>query len=119
MSDAPPATAQDMRDALDAIDAKITDARKVKNKSTGAAAVKMTDCLAQLRQARTALYEQVYLEAITDPAFVAAVDKLTAAAKHLDDVASNMTSATAFITGIAGFLGAVGGVMPVLKAHIG
>jgi len=115
----PPVTQQEMRDALDEIDARIKQARTVKNNSVGADAVKMTECLHRLRRARTALYEQAYLESIEDPEFVDAVARITAAAKLLNGVAANMASAAAFIASLAGFLGAVGEVMPALTTHLG
>ena len=87
--------------------------------SVGADAVKMTECLHRLRRARTALYEQAYLESIEDPEFVDAVARITAAAKLLNGVAANMASAAAFIASLAGFLGAVGEVMPALTTHLG
>jgi len=115
----PPVTQQEMRDALDEINRRIEEARTVKKNSDGADAVEMTECLHRLRRARTALYEQVYLESIDAPDFVNAVDRITGAAKLLDGVAANMASATAFIASLAGFLGAVGAVMPVLTKHLG
>jgi hypothetical protein len=121
MSDPTPfSTAQDMRDALNAIDAKISDARTVKNNSTRTAdALKMTDCIDKLKTARTAIYDEVYSESVDGPAFADAVNKITAAGKDLNTVASNMKSATDFISSLAGFLGAVDKVLPVLKGYAG
>jgi hypothetical protein len=119
IEDAPPATAEDMREALDNIDAKIVEARQLWNASDGADAVRLSDCLNRLRTSRTAIYEEAYLESINDPEFVDAINRITAAAKGLNAVASNMTSATDFITSLSGFLGVAGKAMPVLKSFIG
>ena len=118
MSDQP-LTEQDMRDALDALNTKIDQARTIKNNSSGADDLKMTHCLDMLRTARTAIYDYVFLTSINDQSFTDAVNLIAGEAKTLDDVAGNLPSATEFINNLAGFLGTVGKVLPVLKAHTG
>src|SRR5947208_3611099 len=94
---------QTKQDALDAIDKKLIDAGTVKaNCTTLACDQKMTQCIAALNAQSTAIYDQAYVAAIDDPAFDKAVAAIKQATQDMNNVASNMTSATNFINSLAG-----------------
>lgn len=110
-------TVNDIKRALEEIEEKIQEAQTVMNyhNNTKDDQKSMSDCLDNLFDARTAIYDLAYNRSVKSQAFIDAVTTIAGAAKDLKDVASNMKSATDFINSLATFLTAVGGALPVLK----
>lgn len=102
--------------ALVAIDNKLEAAGEVKNNCTTLACdQKMDKCIADLGEQSTAIYNQDYIAAISDPDFTKAMTAIRQATEDMNDVAPNMTSATSFINSLAGFFTAASKIVPALK----
>ena len=100
------------RDAATAIlTAKMVAANDFMNK--GAAG--MDDVINALAAQRSLLAAQAYEAALDDPALAAALAKLKAVTKEMNEVAKKMVSAAAIIGNVNGLVAASSKVVPVLK----
>jgi hypothetical protein len=104
-------------DALDAFDDKLVAARKLLNSSPVGDRPKMLAEIQDLRKKRTDILMQDYIGQLNSTAMNAALAAIKKATADMSAVAPNMTSATAFISSLTGFLSAAGKVIPALKGH--
>jgi hypothetical protein len=100
------------RDAAIAIlTAKMVAANDLMNKGVA----EMEDVINALAAQRSHLAAQAYEAALDDPALAAALAKLKAVTKEMNEVAKKMVSAAAIIGNVNGLVAASSKVVPVLK----
>lgn len=103
------------QDNLTGYDATLERFAALQNAASRADSATMEPCMKELRQQRTDIAVQSYIDALNAPACQRAIDRIRRATRDMDRMAQDMTTVAGFLTNAPGFLSAGRGVITGLR----